>query len=488
MENRVNLNADPEKGRLINLLLSGLPNKHLPSVSLPLLNGRTDTSINVCPGGVGGQSPPPGPHQGGISCGASAPGAATECARELSSDQAALSERTACQPKTDPSSISCVTDRWGTPQGREVLKKSSFSIPGSGEITDPEQCGNWFKVAACSVVPEHYKKKITHSCGHIVCPTCWRDPVYKAAKTASGRIRGFIADAINKKLHCDSYSELVLNHYVLSAPAGLIMPDMPYNQIKQKGRDIATTAGIWGGFMAFHPWRLKKRIIQRLSTLCIEHANMGEEEREKRFWEMVRDDALQLGSWRKYILWSPHFHAIGFGRLPDQNTEEEKEMVKKLYKGWAVVWIRHVETFHQFTGQRLADPVADLAAYILSHAGYQENKKMPVWLGELSQNKMYVKEIIKQEYSVICPKCQADVVMGQEEMGIWVPDINSMTGKMIPQILKNREFIYIIGKNPNCKRKRSRREKIWHDVVPDGITFQQQCEAARLDRLKMGIT
>jgi hypothetical protein len=369
------------------------------------------------------------------------------------------------QQKTDPSSISSVTDRWGTPQGREVLKKSSFSIPGSGEITDPEQCGNWFKVAACSVDSKHYKKNITHSCGHIVCPTCWRDPVYKAAKTASGRIRGFIADAINKKLHCNSYSELVLNHYVLSAPAGLITPDMSYNQIKQKGRDIATKAGIWGGFLAFHPWRLKKRIIQQLSTLCIEHTNMGEEEREKRFWEMVRDDALQLGTWRVYVRWSPHFHVIGFGHLPDQNTEEEKESVKKLYKGWVVVWIRHVETFHQFTGQRLADPVADLAAYILSHAGYQENKKMPVWLGELSQNKMYVKEIIKQEYGVICPKCQADVVMGEEQLGVWIPDINSMTGKMIPQIIKNREFIYVIGKNPNSKRKLSRHDHIWAPSV-----------------------
>jgi hypothetical protein len=326
------------------------------------------------------------------------------------------------------------------------------------------------KIAACSKDATHYKKAMSVNCGHIVCPACWTAPIGKQARTVSAKIRGFAKDAKLKNLKTDN--ELIVNHFIMSPPKGAILPDMPYNKIKQKGRDMARKAGITGGFMAFHPFRIKKRIAYRLGLLCEENAKNNPEEREKKFWELIRVDALKLGSWAEYVFWSPHYHVIGFGRLPDQKTDEEKETVKILYKGWVVVWIRHVDSFYQFDGTTILDPIKELAFYILSHAGYQPGKKIPVWLGDCSQNKIYSVVTVKQEYQVVCPKCAAPVVNGCEtETGMFVPDL--CNGKHVQYVLMRKEVVYCIGKSP---------KKAWRNE------WQKQCDKARLDRLAMGIT
>jgi hypothetical protein len=379
--------------------------------------------------------------------------------------------------------ISCLTVRWGTRKDEENLQKSSFSLPGTGEITSLEDCGTWLKLAACSREPVHYKKKIAHNCGHTECSICWSGAIGRIARGVSSRIRGFRKDAVTKDLYSDS--QLIVNHFSLSPPSGVITPDMSYDKIKQKGRSMAEKAGIWGGFMAFHPFRLKKRIKQRLTALCAGAVRLSEEEKEKKFWQLVKEDTLHLGSWQDYVRWSPHYHAAAFGWLPSQETDEQKEAVKKLYKGWVVTWIRHVETYQQFDGTRLCDPIAELAFYVLSHAGYQPGKKIPVWLGACSQNKMHVEETLIQEFKVVCPKCAAPVVVGGEDQdGVFVPDpgdgmIYNSDGHLVPDgefkqyILKCREKRYVIGKSQKSDWRKEYREII---------------EKARLERLAMGIT
>jgi len=406
-----------------------------------------------------------------------------ESARELASDQTAVSERedrfaaaaTAYSnpvQKPDPANISCLKDRWGTRQDGEICEGLIFSIPGSGEITNPDECGSWYRTAACSKSHKHYKKRLTRNCGHITCPVCWTGPVGRAARNVSARLRGYTKDALQKRLR-EEY-QLTVNHFVMSPEKGIIMPDMSYNKIKQKGRDIAAKAGITGGFMAFHPYRIKKSVAWRLARLCHDAVKDSSEEREKKFWELVRENALELGSWREYVCWSPHYHAIGFGRLPDQNTEEEKESVKKLYRGWVVVWIRHVDSYRQFDGTKLQDPIAELALYILSHAGYQPGRKMPVWLGVCSQNKLHAEETTAAEYPVVCPKCGSPVVLGGEAGdGSFIPDLDREDGDLVQYVIKCREIRYVIGRNPRSR---------------DRAAWKAECEQARLDRLAMGLT
>jgi hypothetical protein len=138
---------------------------------------------------------------------------------------------------------------------------------------------------------------------------------------------------------------------------------------------------------------------------------MKDEDREKKFWELAREDALGLGSWREYVHWGPHFHIIGFGRLPDQKTPEQKEAAAGILAGWVVKWIRHVDTERSFNGQDMEDPIAALASYLLSHTAYFARKKAPVWLGVCGPN--YIKKAGDPEqlsYPVVCPKCGAPVV------------------------------------------------------------------------------
>ena len=370
--------------------------------------------------------------------------------------------------KVDPPNISCVTDRWGTRQDGEVLEGFIFSLPGSGQITNPD-CGAWLRSAACSRDPKDYSKRISKNCGHIECPVCWTGPVGRVARNASARLRGYIREALIKSLQ-ERY-QLTVNHFMMSPPEGAITFDMPYNKIKQRGRDMAVRAGITGGFMAFHPFRIKKSVAWRLGRLCDDNLKDHPEEREKKFWELVRADALGLGSWQEYVRWSPHYHVVGFGRLPDQKTDEEKDAVRTLYKGWIVVWIRHVDSYRQFDGTVLQDPISDLVFYILSHAGYQAGRKMPVWLGTCSPNNLHAEETIKQEFNVVCPKCHAPVILGtgDPDKGSFIPDRDPKHGGTVQYILKCRTIRYVIGKRPRS-------------------AWKQECENSRLARLAMGIT
>jgi len=374
--------------------------------------------------------------------------------------------------KPDLPNISCLTDRWGTRQDGETCEGFTFSIPGSGEITK-DDCGAWIQTAACGSNPKHYSKRISKNCGRVECPICWTGPVGRAARNASARLRGYTTDALQKRLR-EKY-QLTVNHFTTSPLYGVITPDMPYNKIKQRGRDIAAKAGITGGFMGFHPFRIKKSVAWRLARLCDDNLKDYPDEREKKFWELVRADALGLGSWRDYVRWSPHFHIVGFGRLPDQKTDEDKEAVRVLYKGWVVKWIRHVDTYRQFDGTKLQDPIAELIFYILSHAGYQAGRKMPVWLGVCSPNNLHAEETTKEEYLVVCPKCGSPVIVGcgDPDNGTFMPDRDPDDGGTVQYILKCREIRYVIGRNP-----RNRERAAW----------KAECEAARLGRLAMGLT
>jgi hypothetical protein len=164
---------------------------------------------------------------------------------------------------------------------------------------------------------------------------------------------------------------------------------------------------------------------------------MNEEEKEKKFWQLVREDALHLGGWQEYVDWSPHFHYIGFGRLPEQKTPEQKEEYAKRFGGWVFRWIRHVDTERTFNGQEMEDPIAELAAYLLSHAGYQPGRKIPSWGGVLGPNQLRKKGVPEQlSAAVVCPVCGSPVILYDPSYGDLVPRLDPDTGEMIPYRLR----------------------------------------------------
>lgn len=319
-----------------------------------------------------------------------------------------------------------------------------FIIPGTGKVTDESRCGSWAKSYACSSDAAHFLKSVKHSCDNPTCPICFGSWLNKAAKRISERVRGYIEAANGGQVDLEGLAlagwhkenTRYLNHYILSPREGDIHPDMPYNAIKQRGRDMAARIGITGAVQVFHPYRIRKDIQKALVRVCHGAAHMNEEEKEKKFWALVREDVLHLGGWYEYVTWSPHFHYIGFGRLPDRKTPEEKADVEHILAGWVVKWVRHVETERTFTGQQIEDPVAALAAYLLSHSGYQMGKKIPSWLGVLGPNQLRKKgEPDRLSHAVVCPVCGAPVVMGEELYGAWTCS-RDPEGEPIPYRLK----------------------------------------------------
>ena len=327
------------------------------------------------------------------------------------------------------------------PLGTDGIHLARMTIPGTGQISDPDQCGTWHSSAACSADPEHWVRHIEHHCDNPSCPICWSSWAKKQSNRVSERIRGYI-EASNRgqatlggiplaAWHKDNTR--YLNHFALSAPGAVVRPDMDIDEIKELGRGMARRVGITGGVMIFHPYRINKALRSRLVAACHATARMNEEDRDKKFWELVREDALGLGSWMEYVVWGPHFHIIGFGRLPDQTTPDQKEAAAEILAGWVVKWIRHVDTERSFDGQDIQDPIASLAFYVLSHAAYIKGKKIPVWLGVTSPNALRkAGDLETLSHQVVCPVCGADVVKyGEDAAGNLIKELDQ-EGEPIP--------------------------------------------------------
>ena len=306
-------------------------------------------------------------------------------------------------------------------------------------------CGTWSRSYACSNDASHFLKSVKHHCDNPSCPVCFGSWTSKAAKRIAERVRGYITAATDTQVDLDGFelaswhkdNSRYLNHYMLSPRDGEITPDMPYNAIKQRGRAMAARIGITGAVQLFHPYRIKKKLHLSLVRVCRGAVHMTEEERDKKFWALVREDVLRLGSWREYVEWSPHFHYIGFGRLPSCITLEDKASVSTILGGWVVKWIRHVETERTFDGQTMHDPIAALASYLLSHAGYQSGRKIPSWLGVLGPNRLRkVGEPERLSVSVVCPVCGSPVVLGEERYGVWESSRDPDDGGLVPYRLR----------------------------------------------------
>jgi len=361
------------------------------------------------------------------------------------------------------------------PLGTDALTDDRFLLPGTGSITKPDICGTWKTSAACSQDSTHFLRHFKESCGNPLCPECFGAWTNKAGNRIAQRLRGYIRESNEGQFTLD-HTSLVewhkdntryLNHYVVSPRPGEINQDMSYQKIRQTGMKMARKMGITGGEGFFHPWRVLKPIKVRLKYLCRETTRMTEDEQERKFWELIRDDALKLGSWDKYVEWSPHFHVIGFGRLPEQRTQEQKDEFKQKFAGWIVHWVRHVNTDRYFTGQDMHDEIVELASYLLSHSGYQLTEKgkgrnIPIDFGVCGRNQLKkFGEPLLESNQVVCPKCGSLVIMGTHgTTGQFYPE-NDYQGNSVPYRLQNSVQRYIItslsGNLEYIPRKKPRR-------------------------------
>jgi hypothetical protein len=187
-------------------------------------------------------------------------------------------------------------------------------------------------------------------------------------------------------------------------------------ELKSEAIRICKRYGLYGGIAFFHPYRVRNSDKPALKI-------MGGDE-GKKVWDLIRDDALETGSWHSSVVESPHIHVICHGSAPQY---------AKIYAdtGWVVKFIRHVSGDGE---------VAALCYYELSHVAVDKGRRTVNWFGSMSYNQLKKGKRKVEFEEEKCDACGGDMI-------IYYPD----TGRVHPAILKTVSWEYRM-KEPRKKR------------------------------------
>ena len=273
--------------------------------------------------------------------------------------------------------------------------KYHFVLPGLGKTY--EDCGKVFKIWLCEKCG--FKQPIKNSCDRPVCPECWKSWASKETKRVIERIGGF------KESYKAVKGRRVGNpqHVILSPSQEeairLIQEEGGVEKLRKKAISIVRSAGIRGGLLIFHPYRIHFKYHAALREIS-KRDNKG-------FWDLVRGDSLGLGGWGKYVYLSPHFHIIGFGRGVSGDKVYDKT-------GWVYKFKRHISK---------EKDLSKSVYYFLTHTAIREGKRAETWFGSLSYNQLS-KTKRSVEYDIKrCPVCGGELLIeyiltGRREEGI----------------------------------------------------------------------
>jgi len=175
------------------------------------------------------------------------------------------------------------------------LAKNSFSLPGLGESGDDCMSlrASDFAVNGEAVRYEHLK------CKRVECPNCWADwarrRVFKIALkiwayAEKNDVKPYLCVASVPEDEARTWNWERLNNSL-------------FRRFYRRGEKV----GIEGGCGIFHSFRLLDFAKKRLSDL-----GYGSGDMDAGYWKGVRENALNLDSWRSYVRFSPHLHAIVF--------------------------------------------------------------------------------------------------------------------------------------------------------------------------------
>jgi len=237
------------------------------------------------------------------------------------------------------------------------------SLPGFGKktkdycntVTSADYC------PSCHRTVGHY-----YHCKNFACPECFRDAARQAANRAADYLTG-----------CYSAWRLFgrnlgyINHIELSVPESQYRG---FDKKKMTARAIrySKQIGISGGGIVFHAFRIKKE-YQRPIQQAIRAAGkkMGS-------WDGVRENILGLPSSEDYIVFSPHFHIVGFFRLKQKSNQFYKKT------GWTYKNI----SWSKGRGSENQEGVFKIFSYILTHHYHEPGKQAIHYFGTASKNKV----------------------------------------------------------------------------------------------------
>ncbi len=229
-----------------------------------------------------------------------------------------------------------------------------WKLPGTEE--PKEYCGNFYS-EGCFNVKKHPRKRIyirskKLSCFRSSCIKCWLEKwLARESSRSTKRIENYVELAQR-----NGFRNKKPIHVIVSPPWGEKYDR--FDLLKEKCRKLMKEAGIIGGLLIYHPFRLDK----------------------------------ETSNWVKH----PHFHVIGFGWVVNTDKISSKE-------GWFII------------NKGVRDSLHSTIYYQLSHAGVSEKIHSVTWFGTLGYRSKYAKEIRveKEELEQNCPFCDRVLVKAE---------------------------------------------------------------------------
>jgi hypothetical protein len=238
-------------------------------------------------------------------------------------------------------------------------------------------------------------------CNDPLCPVCYQKFTHRLADGAVERVLGYK----------EVYPEDPFYHLVMSPPG-----TPRYLNLKQAFAAVVKVFlenGGKAGVFWYHPYRFKPELIWRLRKAQNQWMIENPKKYPPGFWKLAREDVLKIGSFEKYLIYSPHFHALASGYLVKSDDFYSKT------GGWIYKKVKRDEGEDRLDkGELVVSSAYDLsdkdlgrvAHYISSHAGYEWTKHAVRYVGDISYAKLGRKDKKTERVPVVCQKCGAPMV------------------------------------------------------------------------------
>jgi hypothetical protein len=277
----------------------------------------------------------------------------------------------------------------------EGVPVSPVQVPGTG-FSKPD-CGAWvMKLRSGDEV-----RDLHHSCNTLSCPVCVDGAITRKARVFEEHFDHYEDAKLqeNAVLIPGEYRRAIPRHIVFtlslarigqlwwgSGKDHAVFLDLARDELK----GIIKESGLVGGAVVYHPNRVKhpdtgltgadaKKLITREAKLA---GNMTDESPSGAVYTHIRKQKKPA----RYYYFSPHFHAIVYGKIMDSTEFEER------YPGW------------KYQNKGNVPNVGGLARYLFSHMAMIEDRYAVTWFGRLSSAVLGAEELKTIYKDVICEK------------------------------------------------------------------------------------
>lgn len=253
----------------------------------------------------------------------------------------------------------CIVNSGQKLETPKILSEGSIFMVGSGE--ECEATG-WVVAAHCPKCGQTVTL-VKHGCGVITCPACSKKWARRAAERAAARLWG----ALSAKVSTWKPRHITFD-----------LDECSWDAAKKKAAEIGCT----GGVLVLHPWRLKDEYKQMFEIMS--------EKTGRNRYDLAKESAIGMDAFR----WSPHCHAMVYGKFKD---------VRKGSEIFEYRMIRRLNSQHGAEGSLL---------YLFGHTfiPLTKNGKCYRYFGTCSPQKLKPTWTGTCSDSLKCPHCQSEMV------------------------------------------------------------------------------